>query len=194
MLAIYLKVLTHLIRIPASKFLKSNNQSTFTWWVREICLMDGLRPSMIILITALLSSKTKRDVRWLEMCAFERTKPMLSVILLSAMSDFVFLGLLLRMGALPAAGSNTSVIVSHQSSARMPSTLRPGSNELISALVLLCEAAVCFLPVQLLCTNVWLPEMYNMHPDVDLESARTPAKSASWKRLNLNADELLHCL
>ena len=36
----------------------SNNQSRATLWVRETCLIVGLRPLIIILITASLSSKT----------------------------------------------------------------------------------------------------------------------------------------
>ena len=46
--------------------------------------MDGLRPFKILLITASLSSKTKRDARWLELCAYGGTQSMLSVNLLSA--------------------------------------------------------------------------------------------------------------
>ena len=55
---------------------------------------------------------------------------MLSVTLLSAMSDFVFLGLLLRMGFLPATGSNTSTTVSHNLSEGVQSNLRPASKEI----------------------------------------------------------------
>ena len=69
---------------------------------------------------------------------------MLYVILLSAMSDFVFLGLLLRMGPIPAGGPNTSVAVTRKLSAGILSDLRPASNEIISASVLLCETTVCF--------------------------------------------------
>ena len=43
----------------------SNNQSRFTRW--EKCIMYGLRPFTIILITASLSSKTNKDALWLEM-------------------------------------------------------------------------------------------------------------------------------
>ena len=41
-----------------SRLILSNNQSTATLWVRETCLIVGLRPLIIILITASLSSKT----------------------------------------------------------------------------------------------------------------------------------------
>ena len=41
-----------------SKMILSNNQSRATRWVLETCLIVGLRPLIIILITASLSSKT----------------------------------------------------------------------------------------------------------------------------------------
>ena len=68
MSAICLKVWT-LIWVPGSKFVQSNNHSRFTRWVRKICLMDGV-PPLMILITASLSSKSNKDARWLETCAF----------------------------------------------------------------------------------------------------------------------------
>ena len=40
-----------------SKLILSNNQSRATFWVLETCLIVGLLPFMIILITASLSSK-----------------------------------------------------------------------------------------------------------------------------------------
>ena len=74
---------------------------------------------------------------------------MLSVILLSAMGGFVFLGLVLRMGSLAVGGPNTSVTVSYKLSAGSPANLRPASNEISCASVLLCDTAVCILQVQL---------------------------------------------
>ena len=41
-----------------SKLIRSNNQSRATLWVLETCLIVGLLPFMIILITASLSSNT----------------------------------------------------------------------------------------------------------------------------------------
>ena len=75
---------------------------------------------------------------------------MLSVNLLSGMRDLVFMGLLLCVTSLPARGANTSVTMSHKLSAGSPSNLRPASNEIISASVLLCDTAACFLQVNLL--------------------------------------------
>ena len=59
-----------------------------------------------------------------------------------------------------------------------------------SASVLLCETAVCFLHVELIGTNVRVPKMRNMPPDVDLESVKTSAKTGSWKRPRLHSDEV----
>ena len=44
--------------ILGSKSIQSNNQSRATLWFREKCLIVGLRPLIIILITASLSSMT----------------------------------------------------------------------------------------------------------------------------------------
>ena len=43
---------------------------------------------------------------------------------------------------------------------------KPASREIISASVELCETEVCFLHIQLIGTNVWLPKMPNVPPDV----------------------------
>ena len=109
--------------------------------------------------------KQKRDVHWLEMCAIEGTKSMMSIsiILLSAMSDFVVLGWLF-MGSLTAGGSNTPGTVSHTLSAGSTSNLRPGSHKILHVSVLLCETAVWHLQVQLIGTNVLLPRMHNTPP------------------------------
>ena len=53
---------------------------------------------------------------------------------------------------------------------------------------LILETDVCFLHIQLIETNVWLPKMHNVPPGVDFESSRCPAKSESWNSPNL------HCL
>ena len=56
------------------------------------------------------------------------------------------------------------------------SNLNPASKEMISDSVELCETEVCFLHIQLIGTNVWLPKMHNVPPEVDFESSRSPAK------------------
>ena len=70
----------------------------------------------------------------------------------------------------------TATIRSHESSAGIPSNLNPASKEMISDSVELCETEVCFLHIQLIGTNVGLPQMHNVPTDVDFESSRSPAK------------------
>ena len=64
-----------------------------------------------------------------------------------------------------------------QISAGLPSNLDPASKEMISDSVELCENEVCFLNIQLIGTNVWLPKMHNVPPGVDSESSGSPGKS-----------------
>ena len=77
---------------------------------------------------------------------------------------------------------------SKRSSAGIPSMRKPASREITSASVEPCESEVCFLHIQLIGTNVWLPKMHNVPPDVDFEASRSPAKSESWNSPSL------HCL
>ena len=50
----------------------------------------------------------------------------------------------------------------------------------------LCETEVCILHIQLVGTNVWLPKIHNIPPEVDFEPARPPAKSESWNSASLH--------
>ena len=63
---------------------------------------------------------------------------------------------------------------------------KPASREITSASVAQCETQVCFLHIQLIGTNVWLPKMHKSPPDIDFESSKSPAKSKSWNSPNLN--------
>ena len=74
---------------------------------------------------------------------------------------------------------NTSTTKCHNSSAGKPSIRKPASSENISDSVELCDTAVCFLHLQLIGTNVLLPNMHKTPPDVDLESSRSSAQSES---------------
>ena len=80
----------------------------------------------------------------------------------------------------------TKTIRSHNSSAVIPSNLSPVSKEMILDSVELWETDVCFLHIQLIGTNVWLPKTHNVPPEVDFESSRSPAKSESWNSPNLH--------
>ena len=75
---------------------------------------------------------------------------------------------------------------------------KPASREFFSASVESCETEVCFLHIQHIGTNVWLPRMHNVPPDVDFESSRSPSKSESWNNPNLHCCAAIptwqHCL
>ena len=85
----------------------------------------------------------------------------------------------------------TETIRSHKSRAGIPTNLKPASKEMISDSVELCETEVCFLHIQLIGTNVWLPTMNNVPPEVDFESSRSPAKSESWNSPSLHCFAVL---
>ena len=67
-----------------------------------------------------------------------------------------------------------------------PSMRKPASREITSDKVELWNTGVCFLHIQLIGTNVWLPNMHKSPPDVDFESSRSPEKSESWNNPNLH--------
>ena len=164
---------------------------TATLWVRETCLIVGLLPFIIILITASLSSNTYNKASWCADWTFDGTKSMFLITSIrlwdfSRLSASVsgFPGLSETRGTFP----RTETIRSHSSRAGNPSNLSPVSSEIISDSVELWETDVCFLHIQLVGTNVWLPKIHNVPPEVDFESSRSPAKSESWNSPSL------HCL
>ena len=162
--------------------------SSATLWVLETCLIVRLLPLMIILITASLSSNTYNKASWREDWTFEGTASM------SLITSTFLWDLFLPFRGCPVRSEiwetfpKTETIRSHNSRAGKPSNLNPVSKETISDSVELWETAVCFLHIQLIGTNVWLPKMHNVPPEVDFESSRSPAKSESWNSTNL------HCL
>ena len=62
----YCFVSMYLIWIFGSQLIRSNNQSRATLWLLETCLIVGLLPLIIILITASLSSNTYNKASWCE--------------------------------------------------------------------------------------------------------------------------------
>ena len=189
MSASWFLVSMYLIWILGSKLILSNNQSRATLWVLETCLIVRLLPFMIILITALLSSKMCNKASLREEFTFEEIK---STLFRSPIFPWIFF----RVGDLHGTPRTwlfwhvfpwrTATIRSHESCAGIPSILEPASKEMISDSVELCETEVCFLHIQLIGTNVWLPKMHNVPPDVDFESSRSPAKLESWNCPNLH--------
>ena len=191
----------YLIRNLGSKLILSNHQSRATLWVVETCLIVGLLPFMIILITASLSSNTYIKASWREELTFEGIKSTLHKSLITRWDCFrfwmvwggeqtsrLFINKSPRSSWLWFVFQRTATIRSHKSSAGIPSNLNSASKEMISDSVQLCGTEVCFLHIQLIGTNVWLPKTHNVPPDVDFESSRSPAKSESWNSPSL------HCL
>ena len=195
MSASWFLVSTYLIWILGSKMILSNNQSRATLWVLDTCLIVGLLPFIIILITASLSSNTYNEASWWERLTFEGRKSILFKSLIIPWDCFRFWIVwgvertsrwfghkspraLLLWFVFP----RTATIRSHKSSAGIPSNLNTASKEMISDSVELCETEVYFLHIEL---NDF-PKCTMFH--IDFESSRSLAKSESWYSPSL------HCL
>ena len=119
---------------------------------------------MIILITASLSSNPYNKASWCEDWTFEGTQSILFSTLIFPW-DFCLLSVSTGCSVLSVVWvmpPKTETIKSHNSRIRSPSNLNAASKEMISDSVELCETADCFLHVQLIGTNVWLPKKYTM--------------------------------
>ena len=164
MSASWFLVSIYLIWILGSKLIRWNNQSRATLWVLETCLIVGLLPFVIILITASLSSNTHNKASWCENWTFEGTQSTL-VKTLNIPWDRLFGSWLVSrpttccsvLSVVWVVFSRTETIRSHNSRAGIQSNLNPASKEMISDSVELCETKVCFLHIQLIGTYVWLP-------------------------------------
>ena len=170
MSASWFLVSMYLMWILGSKLILSNNQSRVTLWVLETCFIAGLLPFMIILITASLSSNTYNKASWREEFAFEETR---TTLFTSSIFPWIFFGVW-DVDRSPCACLlwfvfpwRTITIRSHKSSAGVPSVLKPASKETMSDSVELCETEVCFLHIQLIGTNGWLPKVHNVPSEVD---------------------------
>ena len=80
-----------------SKLIRSNNQSRATLWVLETCLIVGLLPFMIILITASLSSNTNNKASLREEFTFEGIKSTLFRSALEIYTGLPYLIILMRV-------------------------------------------------------------------------------------------------
>ena len=151
----------YLIRILVSKLIVSNNHSKAALWILETCLIVGLLPLIIILITASLSSNTlqqsflmrKLDVWGNKVNIIQNIEhsSRLHVILITVNNGFspVFQESESCFQGLKQSEPINQVRVSIQ-----PQSCVQG---MISDSVELCETEVCFLHIQLVGTNVWLP-------------------------------------
>ena len=183
MSASWFLVSMYLIWILESRLIRSNNQSRATLWVLETCLIVGLLPLMIILITASLSSNTCNEASWRSDWTSEGTESMsfiTSIFFWDLWRLWTSLSGCPDLSETRETFQRTETIGSHSSRAGHPSNLRPVSREMISDSVELWETAVCFLHIQPIGTNVWLPKTHNVPPEVDFESSRSPSKSESW--------------
>ena len=143
----------YLIWILGSKLILSNNQSRATLWVPETCLIVGLLPFIIILITASLSSNTTKlpDAKILTFEEIESTLSKSLITLRDCLRLWFVWGPTTGLPVLSwfwVVFPRTETIRSHKSRAGIPFNLNPASQEMISDPVELCETEVCFLHIQ----------------------------------------------
>ena len=133
MSASWFLVSMYLIWILGSRFIRSNNQSRATLWVLETCLIVGLLPLIIILITASLSSNTYNKNSWCEDCTFEGTRSTLSkslITLRGCLRPWFVWGQTTGLTVLSwsrVVFPRTETFRSHKSRAGIPSNLNPAS-------------------------------------------------------------------
>ena len=187
------------IWILESRSILSTDQSKATLWVLDACLIVGLRPLIIIFNHGFIVLKDIQHSIGTRMCSAWWNVINIGQIEIGVCSwnllrfcdwgvaDRFPRGSLTSLVVLVWFGEewNTSITKSQRSRAGIPSMRKLASRELISASVELCETEVCFLHIQLIGTNVWLPKMQRIPPDFDFESSRSPAKSESWNNPHL---------
>ena len=128
-----------------SKLIRSNNQSSTTLWVLDVCLIVGLLPFMVILITASLSSNTHNKASWFENWTFEGVS---------------YHGKQ-RVSPLYHGSESCFQRLKQSDPINRVQVYRP-TLKMISDSVELCETEICFLHIQLIGTNVWLPKTHTM--------------------------------
>ena len=178
-------------------------QSNAALWVLGTCLIIGLLPLMIILITASLSSKVYSwALPWKLICVCGHIIRILQLINVSV----TFFYQPVVMDIVPHAVSRGSFwsalgeeifwyvfrwmkhFYHHIPQTKSRDTVQwqtsiHWNNFWFCRTVRETEA--CFLHIQLLGMNVRLPKIHKSLPEVDFESSRSPAKSESWNRPNL---------
>ena len=189
----------YLIWIFVSKLIRSNNPSRATLWVLETCRASFLNKHLdhcfVVFKHKQQSVLMRRIDVWKEKIyivqIIEHSMRLLSFLnCVRCWTNFTLVRTQVSpcFATLIRVSPRTATIRSQKSRAGKPSNLNPASKEVISDSVELCETAVCFLHIQLIGTNVWLPKMDIVPHDVDFESSRSPAKSESWNSPSL------HCL
>ena len=178
----------------------SNNQCNATLWVLDTC-HTGLLPLMIILMTALLSSKMYNCASHWEELAFVATWSRFEK-LINILVTFLCQLAIKHVQAVPDAPwvddsmlfdeCNTSITTSHRSRAGSPSIRKTASNEKNPKSVELWDTDVCFLHIPLMGPIFWLPKIHKIHLEVEFESSRSPAKSESWNKPNRQCWAVFH--
>ena len=133
----------YLIWILRPKLIRSINQSRATLWVLETCLIVGLLPLMIILITASLSSNTYNKASWWEELTFEGTRSTLCKSLITPWDCFCTWFLSRQTTGYPSLSWFS--IRFHKSRTGILSNLFSASKEMISVSVELCETGSLLL-------------------------------------------------
>ena len=119
------------------KLITSNNQCRATLWVRETCLILGLWPLIIILITASLSSKTYNKAPEPECVVFDGIWTLVCLIDMEffmfglTTADGFLHGSLLGPSVLFGTEWNTSITKSQRVRAGIPSMRKPASRGII---------------------------------------------------------------
>ena len=147
------------------------------------CLKFGLRPLLIIWITAALFSNKKSWLRvtcwkcWADRCQIVRKWMRRS-------DSFAGVTLKVSLGWLTGFCFQDSPQVEEPC---IPSTRKPASSEIISDSALLWETPVCWSHIHAMGTNVCDPSTHSKYPDVDFESSKSYASEASWNKPNLQS-------
>ena len=153
-----------------------------------MCLIFGLLPFTVILMTASLSSR--RNNFALPECGgivqgTTSTCDRISSTPFSLDEISPFGGFLDAEFLSEFAGAKTSITCSHRIKRGMPSSLVLASKAITSDSVDEWETAPCFLQIHVMGTNVLGPTSTRYAPVVDFESSRLSAKLASENNVSL---------
>ena len=187
MSASWILVSMYLIWILESRLIRSNNQSRATLWVLETCLIVGLLPLMIILITASLSSNTYNKASWCENWTFVGTRSTLfsTLIIPWDLWPWSLTTGLSGLWGVWIVFSKTKTIRSQKSIAGIPSISIQHPKRWFR--ILLNCVKLKFVSY----TYNWLEQMYDFRKRTMFvqkcifESSRSPAKSESWNSPSL---------
>ena len=174
-------VTTYSIWISGTRLILSNNQSRATQWVLDACLIVGLRPFYYHLKHGFIFLKDIQQSIGTRMCHAWWNVIYVGQIEISVHSWNLFPHVWLRIcrQVSPLAllhlwccwvglGKNETLQNPNAKDQWLGFLLCVNLlREKFSVTVELCETKVGFLHIQLVCTNVWLPKIHNVPPDVD---------------------------